>query len=150
MEEGGVNITRVAILGCGPAGLFAAQAAAMHGLSPVIISKKQKSMLYGAQYLHKPIPGLTDIDSASEITTIRRGVEKHYAERVCGDGTQPTSWRRVQREAPCWNLQATYDVAWDKFAKDIVDFTLTNEDVVEFDRTFDLVISTVPRWAICM
>jgi len=51
---------RIFILGCGPAGLFAAQAAAEMGCSAVIISKLRRSEMYGAQYLHSEIPGLTD------------------------------------------------------------------------------------------
>jgi len=50
---------RIAVLGCGPAGLMSAHAAMVATESEAdlaIFSTKRKSPLYGAQYLHQPIP----------------------------------------------------------------------------------------------
>ena len=121
----------------------------MHDLEPVIISRKRKSVIYGAQYLHKPIPGITEHDSAREIKTIRRGTEDRYAQRVYGDAQAVTSWRRVVPSAFCWNLRKSYEAAWEKFAENIVDWELTPSDIEDFEQQFDLVISTIPLWIAC-
>jgi len=129
--------------------MFAAQALSLHGIEPVIISKKQKSELYGAQYLHKPIPGLSSPAPTGSISTYRVGTPEVYAERVYGWGTALTSWDRVVPLAAAWDLRKTYDVAWEKFSDDIVDTTICADEVSEFGAQFDLVINTIPLWAIC-
>ena len=129
--------------------MFVAQALDLHGIKPHIISKKQKSVIYGAQYLHKPIPGLTSHASAIKIRTLRVGSPEVYAERVYGLGTMPTSWAKVQPVADAWDLRQTYDAAWDKFEADIMDIAVGPEDVPEYTAQFDMVISTIPLWAIC-
>lgn len=121
----------------------------MHGLEPVIISSKKKSDIYGAQYLHQPIPGITDKDSARQIKTTRLGVEGRYAERVYGDAQTVTSWQKVRTHALCWDLRASYDAAWNKFASNIVDWVITPFDLEDFQKSFDLVITTIPQWALC-
>jgi hypothetical protein len=140
----------VAVLGCGPAGLFAAQALSLHGFNPVILSKKQKSVIYGAQYLHKPIPGLSSQRADGVIRTIRAGREDIYAHRVYGAGQAVTSWRSVRPLADAWDLRSTYDRAWNKFQESIADIALAPDDIAELTSEFDLVISTVPLWSICL
>lgn len=139
----------VAVLGCGPAGLFAAQALSLHGIEPAIISKKKKSELYGAQYLHKPIPGLSSQLPTGLVSTYRVGSPEAYAERVYGLATASTSWDRVVPLVDAWDLRSTYDAAWEKFSDDIVDTAVSADDVGEFGANFDLVISTIPLWSIC-
>src|SRR5262245_30082364 len=143
----------VAILGCGPAGLFAAQALTLHGIQPAIISQKQKSLIYGAQYLHKRIPGLTPVAPQSYITTYYLGDPTLYARRVYGVDSAPTSWPAETDGAPVgkaiWNLRAAYDWAWKTFESRIVDQMLDYRDVRDFELQFDLVISTIPLWRIC-
>jgi hypothetical protein len=128
--------------------LFAAQALKLHGYNPAIISKKQKSVIYGAQYLHRPIPGLSSQSPTTEITTIRVGAPEVYAERVYGLGTIRTSWERVVPRAEAWDLRATYDRAWEEFGDDIIDWTVSPAELTEFSGQFDLIISTIPAWAI--
>jgi hypothetical protein len=106
----------VGIFGCGPAGLFAAQAVQDMGHQPVIISKKIKSKIYGAQFLHKPIPGLVNPKPQGYIKTYRLGTAAGYAERVYGNGTELTSWDRVPVDpVKAWDLREAYDRAWEKF-----------------------------------
>lgn len=142
----------VVILGCGPAGLFAAQACKLSGIEPVIISKKQLSIIYGAQYLHQPIPGLTADDGSDTflVHTMRNGTPEEYAERVYGDAQRVTSWEKVQPVRPAWDLRTTYGVAWDQFEDSIIDQFIDGSLLNEFSANFDLVISTVPRWSICL
>lgn len=140
----------VAILGCGPAGLFAAQAFAVHGHHAAIISRKTKSEIYGAQYLHKPIPEFCNTEPDGYIKTTRLGTREGYAKRVYGRVTTKTSWDKVQDEPqPAWDLRRAYDRAWNKFESIIVDSELGSELVKEFIAHFDIVVSTIPLWSIC-
>jgi len=141
-------VSTVVILGCGPAGLFAAQACELAGIEAVIISKKKPSFIYGAQYLHQPIPGLTTAETFL-VHTMRNGQSEHYAERVYGDAQRVTSWDILQPVTPAWDLRSTYYRAWDKFEDKIVDQAVDFQDVHELCAGFDLVISTVPKWSIC-
>lgn len=60
-----------------------------------------------------------------------------------------TSWQRVTPSAPAWNLRETYDNAWAAFHESIIDWTVSPDEVQTFTSQFDLVISTIPLWAIC-
>jgi hypothetical protein len=113
------------------------------------MSKKQKSNIYGAQYLHKPIPGLSSQRPDGRIRTIRSGHRAVYAERVYGNGQHVTSWTKVHPSAAAWDLRETYDRAWEKFQGSIADFQLGPNDIPELTAEFDLVISTIPLWSIC-
>jgi hypothetical protein len=138
----------VAVLGCGPAGLFAAKAIELCGGFPVLVSKKQKSQIYGAQYLHAAIPEFSE-PVPSRIEGIKIGLGEHYARRVYGDSSMKTSWDRLKASSPCWSLSDAYDRAWDHYEGGIVDSELDASDVGEFSAGFPLVISTVPRWSTC-
>lgn len=114
------------------------------------MSKKQKSNIYGAQYLHKPIPGLSSQAPDGAIKTMRVGKQEVYADRVYGNAQHVTSWAKVRPLASAWDLRKTYDTAWEKFRPNIMDITIAPDDVAEYTSSFDLVISTIPAWSICM
>lgn len=140
----------VVILGCGPAGLFAAQAITECGGEVVIFSKKQKSQIWGAQYLTGAIPGLTQLAPETRVHSIRLGTKERYSQRVYGTPATPSSWGEAKDwYEPAWNLQGAYDKAWEKFEPLIVEQSLDATDVEAMTAYFPLVISTVPRWAIC-
>lgn len=140
----------VGILGCGPAGLFAAQAAQMLGHEVVIVSRKVKSVIYGAQYLHKPIPGLSVPASKGTVKTYRLGTAERYAARVYGNGKRRTSYDIAPDEQDAWDLRSTYNVAWEKFSDQINHQLLDGDAAIQYQAICDKVISTVPLWAICM
>lgn len=139
----------VVVLGCGPAGLFAAQAARMAGCDVAIISEKKKSVIYGAQYLHAPIPGLMSEAEPFVVHTFRYGLPERYAQRVYNDASRVTSWNSVVPSKEVWDLRTVYDNAWEMFEPSIADQPLDSPTVSELSSMFDLVISTVPAWAIC-
>lgn len=139
----------VVVLGCGPAGLFAAQAAVELGYGVAIISQKKKSVIYGAQYLHKPIPGLMENVSSFRIRTLRYGVPERYAQRVYQDASMPTSWAKAQPVVEAWDLREAYENAWKRFEGDIMDTPIDADTIDELSSNFDLVISTIPAWSIC-
>lgn len=140
----------VAILGCGPAGLFAAHAIATAGGQPFIISQKGKSRFPGAQYLQRPIPGLCG-EPDGYIKTMLLGDKGNYAKRVYGDPEIATSWPAFADEPEAaWDLRLAYDKAWDLYVDRIADIEIMPGDVAELTATFELVISTVPGWALCL
>jgi len=133
--------------------LFAAHTAEYVDCAVVIISKKQKSPIIGAQYLHQPIMGLNDPHKPDGmIATYLQGTKERYAERVYGDRNAGSKWGRLSAHpvyVPAWNLRAAYDACWDKYEPQIVDQEVTSDDVDEFTANFDTVISTIPQWRIC-
>ena len=61
-----------------------------------------------------------------------------------------TSWEKVQPIAQAWDLRKTYDAAWEVFSDQIADTIVNPVDIEEFTAQFDLVISTIPAWSICL
>lgn len=142
----------VAILGCGPAGLLVAHAAEISGWDFRIYSKKQKSKLYGAQYLHQAIPQL-DCGPPAIVKYALRGTPEEYRHKVYGatwDGT--VSPEDFIEEHYAWDIRLTYDTLWDRYQEQIVDVDITARVFTRSSHALwwhDLVISTVPRklWA---
>lgn len=141
----------VAILGCGPAGLFAAHAMATLGAPFVIYSIKQKSEISGAQYLQAPIPGLAPIEYPDGlIKTILLGTKENYAERVYNNAAESTSWPEFPpAPEPAWDLRKAYDKAWGMYEPMILDHEVSVEDVIDMTARFPTVINTVPAWKFC-
>lgn len=157
---------RAAVLGCGPAGLFAAQGLLESGWGVTIFSKKRKSHLYGAQYLHAPIPGLTPENELPR--TIRyslSGDVDGYREKVYGGIPVKVSPEALTMEHPGWDIRAAYDVAWDRFGDSVVNVDSIDSSFLGVSawsagppspsasfldtRPFDLVVSTIPMPHLC-
>jgi hypothetical protein len=143
------TVRTAVVLGCGPAGLFAAQALKLAGLDVAIISEKRKSTIYGAQYLHAPIPGLMSGAEPFVVHTFRYGLPERYAQRVYNDASRVTSWASAAPSKEAWDLRTVYENAWEAFEPYIADQPVDSPTVDELTSMFDLVISTVPAWAIC-
>lgn len=156
---------KVAILGSGPAGLMSAAAALqatddMTGGSLTILSNNGKSSLYGAQYLHAPIPGYTNQrwpHAKRPVTYTLRGAVDEYKRKVYGpqwDGT--VSPEDLSETHDAWDIRQTYDALWDDF-KDHVErihmdpagLRMLIDGNTAFGR-FDLIINTIPRPMLCM
>lgn len=144
---------RVAILGCGPAGLFAAHAAHLAGTQVTIYSKARKSYMRGAQYLHRPIEGLTG--EPFEVEYQLKGSVEGYREKVYGDmGDILVSPSTLVGKAPAWDIRTAYDNAWSLYSNRVVNIDMAGfEDPVKFlsnmESSFDLVISTIPADILC-
>ena len=143
----------VAILGCGPAGLMVAHAARLHGWDFHIYSKKQKSPLFGAQYLHEPITDITGTDpedGAVMLSYRLTGTSEEYRHKVYGptwDGN--TSPEDYAGDHYAWDLRTAYDKLWFEYGGEITDFPIlrgTERQVKGVTgKRHDLIISTVPR-----
>ena len=146
---------RVLILGCGPAGLVAAQAARLHGARVYIASRKQKSFIGGAQYLHEPIPEISDsVQPDGYIRIMMVGSEEGYAQKVYGIADAETSWRNYEDGArvPAWDLRRAYDDLYELFEDHIVNTELDADVIGNVINTLepDLVVSAIPLPALCI
>lgn len=117
-----------AVLGCGPTGLFAAHALIQNGWDVTIYSKKRKSHMYGAQYLHAPIPGLTPAD-ADPITIKYRleGSVADYSQKVYGSMPVHASPEALRPEHYAWDIRAAYDKAWELYQHLVIDQEVSSE-----------------------
>lgn len=144
---------RVAILGCGPAGMFAAHAVKEAEAEFTIFSKKRKSFMRGAQYLHRPIPGLSGEPFNVEYQL--KGSVLGYRDKVYGDmGDVLVSPETLVGISQAWDIREAYDAAWDRYASKVVDVDFaTMGDAGSFYRnlgdTHDLVVSTIPAPLLC-
>lgn len=143
----------IAILGCGPSGLLAAWAVALQQRPFVIFSVPKKSGLGGAQYLHKPIDGLTDDDMAHMVTYRMEGDPVVYFEKAYGsmpDYQFNSDWWKPENQEPAWNLIAYYDFLWEQFSPAINPESVTAQWLLEHIDDFEMVVSTIPLGAICI
>lgn len=145
---------KVGILGSGPAGLLAALATEQSGHEPYIIAKGDKSPMFGAMYLHEPIPGLTgDLMAPDfEIDVVKSGTSYGYAENVYGDPNHPCSWNDIPGGiTPAWDLHKAYNTLWDRYESKILRRELDGLNLINLmmATTFDVVLCTIPAPAIC-
>ncbi len=145
---------RVAILGCGPSGMFAAHAFVSNGWDVTIYSKKRRSWMYGAQYLHSPIPGLPE--QRITVDYQLRGTADGYRDKVYGPNTNiKVSPESLVGQHPAWDIRAAYHEAYDRYHGITVNAAITPEFFrSEFDNPdsagyWDLVVSTVPAKLLC-
>lgn len=145
---------KVAVLGCGPAGLFAAHAATMGEAEVTIFSKARKSYMRGAQYLHRPIPGLSGDPFAVEYAL--KGTVDGYRTKVYGDvGDVLVSPETLVGTAQAWDIREAYDAAWNLYGNKVVDVDFSTMGDREMFlqvliQSNDLVISTIPAPALCL
>lgn len=151
---------RIAILGCGPSGLIAAHAALAHfdGEHQInIFSLKRPSPIYGAQYLHQPIPGVPLAADPTVIRYVMRGTPESYLTKVYGekwDGTISDDLRDQAHVA--WDLRGTYEWLWKTYEPLIQEVTFPSdpgyimEAIDTITSQVDLVVNTIPRPALCV
>lgn len=166
MRLGRRRSKHAAVLGCGPAGLFATHALVENGWDVTIFSKKRESHLYGAQYLHAPIPGLTP--EGVEPVWVKyalTGTVEGYREKVYGALPAYTSIEALEPEHLAWDLRATYAAAWRRYQGLVIERELSpkvlgaplrwDPDVLPQEprrldfRQFDVMLSSVPLPQLC-
>ena len=143
---------KVAVLGCGPAGLMAAWGA--QSVTPEahvrVFSRFIKSDMFGAQYLHKPIPGVP----VSESITVRYtldGTAEGYRDKVYGrmPFIGDVSVEALEPDHEAWDIRETYDWLWDVWREEIADVQIDPEGVERILDMADIVINTIPAPALC-
>lgn len=142
---------KVLVLGCGPAGLMAAHAFAINFHDVLIYSKRRKSEMFGAQYLHAPIPGMTE-GAGRSITYRLDGSVDGYRRKVYG----PESRVQVSPEDLIgkhtgYDIRRTYDNLWDTYGDYVQGIEFTPDVVGSLVRQLnpDLTISTIPAPLLC-
>lgn len=143
---------KVCVLGCGPAGLMAAQGvlAVDPSADVVILSKKIRSTIGGAQYLHIPVPGITQPAADGFVWFSKPGFESNYALRVYGDANAKTSWGQFgEGYQPVWNMREAYDRLWDLYEHVIHEAEVDISRIDMITQHNDLVISSIPLKSIC-
>lgn len=144
---------KVAVLGCGPAGLIAAHAARSLGHDVTIFTKDPRpSKMYGCQYLHSPIPHATDLTRVAWVDYMLQGPIEGYRRKVYGDRAEvDLSPQTLTRHHPAWDLRRTYFRLWDYYAARIKVVEVGNHNLVDIigDGGFDLCISSIPKPALC-
>lgn len=149
---------RIAILGCGPAGLLAAHASSTYTDEVHVYSVKEKSQMPGAQYCHQAIPGITDPQADTYIKFRKVGTREGYAEKVYGDPQHPVSWDKFEDGSfhPAWSMKDVYDKLWGKYEHLVHEFRVEWDDVDRMvsatafgDRPWDIIFSSIPRPHLC-
>jgi hypothetical protein len=151
---------RAIILGCGPAGLMAAQGlqdaceVRRQPLDLRIMSLKRPSELFGAQYLHVPIPGVT----RSQPVTVQyrlTGTPDAYRRKVYGplwDGAVSPEDLATPHQA--WDIRETYANLWRLWEDRIQDVRLDGAGVGmllgQYSGEVDLFINSIPRQNLCV
>ncbi len=145
---------RVLVLGCGPAGLIAAHAAQMMYSDVVVFSLARQSRMFGAQYLHSPVPGITFPSDQFKIQYKLEGTPEGYQAKVYPDirvkKVSPESLRGIH---PAWDIRRAYDRLWGRWERKVQDIRITSpEDVDQLIGHLkpDLAISTLPAPMLCL
>lgn len=140
---------KVAIFGCGPAGLLAAHAAALYEVEFNIYSRKLESPVWGAQYLHHPVEGITG-ERDGLLSYVKIGEESGYAKKVYGDPSVHTSWEHYGGTHEAWSLDLAYEKLRKLYWHQVVDTEITPESVSWFCDKYDIVLSSVPANILCL
>jgi hypothetical protein len=140
------------VLGCGPAGLISAYAAQREFNADVIVlSVKRKSDLFGCQYLHWPLPGISDDRAGMKVEYRLRGTEEEYRRKVYGSYTPPVSPQQYIGDHMAWDLRYAYDRLWEMFEDRVYHYQISPNNLLEVMQEADggVVVSSLPAMAIC-
>lgn len=110
----------------------------------------------GAQFLHKPIPDITDHSAGLAINHITRGNINQYRKKVYGpeaddrlqdpNNLMPQTGETIR----AWPLQEGYDLLWDAMSGYISPISLDGDWVRQNRNDFSLLLSTVPATRLCL
>lgn len=144
-------VVDVAILGCGPAGLIAADKAEAMGHHVDIISKKVKSPIAGAQFLHQKIGWYCSTEPDFKVQVKKTGNAQWYAKNVYNDFGAHTSWHKFPvGYLYGWDMKLAYDRLWNMYEYLIQDRVITDaESIDEIISDYDMVLSTLPMRRLC-
>jgi hypothetical protein len=151
------NKKKVYVLGAGPAGMLAAHAAKTKGYEVLVFSKPDlagnvaKSDLYGCQYLHAAIPGITYSADGVPVKYTLLGSQYGYRDKVYGEKWHgPVSPDEYGPEGDhyAWDLRAAYDKLFDMYYDLLRPFEFGPASARMMYQD-DYVLSTIPAPAVC-
>lgn len=141
---------KVTVLGCGPAGLFAALAAERRGADVTILSIGTPSPINGAQWLQAPVSGVTDAIEPRYISYIKLGTEDGYAQKAYGEPKAEVSWTDfAEGEYPAWSLKDAYELLWTHFVSRIEHHEVSPPEIKSLCSRADLVFCSIRADALC-
>jgi hypothetical protein len=140
---------RAAVLGCGPAGLFAAHALETIGYDVTVFSVKRRSEMFGAQYLHEPIPGVSG--APFRIDYQLRGTAEGYAEKVYGNSVEASavSPASLQGSHKAWDIRHAYYALWDVWVDRISHVPIDAATANAIQAAHNVTISSIPAPVLC-
>jgi hypothetical protein len=134
--------------------MFAAHALRQLNINFHIYSKHRRSEMFGAQYLHKPIDGLSE-QPPVQVKYLLEGDADSYKEKVYAQElsrVESTSPQDLQGEHPAWDIREAYYKAYRRYSGQILQApNLQPSDVrmILAGGLYEAVISTVPAPVIC-
>jgi hypothetical protein len=147
---------KIVVLGCGPAGLAAAHAAALSDKNGDIriLSKPRKSFMKGAQYLHQPLPLVGSQIPFDIDYRLVGGTTEDYAKKVYGAArvrAEETSVAVLQGVHPAWDIRSAYDDLWALYGPYVAPWEASHQALAQIKADWkpDVVISSVPAPLLC-
>lgn len=147
---------KVAVIGCGPAGLAAAHAAHGLGAGITIYSPGERSPQRGPLVLQRPIPAIsTDHPDGYIRQLVIGGSILDYRYKLHGDINIGIQGDILKEGYHCWEHIKTYDKLWELYmtpgtgraAQMIME--VSSSEIAMMVHQFDLVINTAPLRNIC-
>jgi hypothetical protein len=137
--------------------MFAAHAFADAGWDVAIFSIKRQSHMFGAQYLHAPIPGLPEVKRRISYELI--GTPAEYRQKVYGaqlKAGEEVSPNLLVGEHDAWDIRAAYDEAYARYESRITPtdringlWYATQFHHREAPKEWGVVVSTIPAPDLC-
>ena len=141
---------RVAVIGCGPAGLAAVHAAAGLGCQVQVFAPKKQTPQRGPIMLHRPIPGINTEQPDGYIRQIVIGGSiLDYRLKLYGDVNIAINGDILEPGFHTWRVQTAYDKLWHKYENLIQGWEITPEELDDIAASYDLTVSTAPAPALC-
>jgi hypothetical protein len=147
---------KIAVIGCGPAGLAAAHAAHGLGAGVTIYSPGIKSPQRGPLVLQRPIPAIsTDHPDGYIKQLVIGGSILDYRYKLYGDVNISIQGNILAEGYHCWEFIRTYDRLWELYMEPgagraaHVTMEVKSYDIEIMAATFDLVINTAPLNRLC-
>ena len=142
---------RILVLGCGPAGMIAAHAASSMGHDVSIISANPRpSTMYGAQYLHAPIPHVTEGRPVT-VNYVLNGSTRGYRDKVYGALGRDlvVSPDALAENHSAWDIRYTYNRLWEMYGDKVTGWYVDGNNIDSIKPEWDLIISSIPKISLC-
>ena len=142
---------KVAVIGCGPAGMAATHAAVGTGAEVEVFAPKKMTALAGPVMLHRPIPGInTEQPDGYVRQLVIGGSILDYRLKLYGDVNIAINGDILEHGFHTWPLIEAYAKMWNRYEELIRDRMLFPYDLSALARKYDLVINTAPLRRLCM
>jgi hypothetical protein len=142
---------KVAVIGCGPAGLAAAHAAIGRGADVQIFAPKNKTPQNGPLLMQRPLPGInTNHPDGTIHQIVINGSILGYRYKLYGDINIGINGDILVPSYPAWRHKETYDALWSRYHHLIIDMHIIPPVLQTMHQEYDLVVSTAPAAAMCL